>query len=310
MSTDIHIPVLLNEVLEGLHLQPDGVYVDGTLGLGGHSAEILRQSGPNSRLIGFDRDPNAIAYAKEALAPFGDRASIVHSSYIELSEQLARLGVSKVNGILLDLGLSSLQMDTPERGFTFREAGPLDMRFDPTAAVTAADLVNTWDETELADVIYRYGEERASRRIAKSIVRNRPIETTKALAEVVAAAIPPASRRKMKIHPATRTFQALRIAVNSELKAVEDIIPQAIEALAPGGRLAIISFHSLEDRLVKHAFREASRDCVCPPQQLTCICGNTAKIKRITRKPITATEQEIAQNPRSRSAKLRIAERC
>ncbi len=309
MSTDIHVPVLLNEVLDGLNLKPDGVYVDGTLGLGGHSAQILSHSGPQSRLIGFDRDPNAIEYAKQALASFGDRATLVHASYIEMAEHLARLEIEQVDGILLDLGLSSLQMDTPERGFTFREAGPLDMRFDPTAMVTAADLVNTWDETELANVIYLYGEERASRRIAKAIVQNRPIKTTKALADIVAAAIPPASRRKMKIHPATRTFQALRIAVNSELNAVEMIIPQAIDLLAPGGRLAIISFHSLEDRLVKHAFREAEKDCICPPQQLSCVCGNTAKLKRITRKPITASEEEIAQNPRSRSAKLRVAEK-
>ncbi len=309
MTDRIHIPVMLTEVLDGLALRPDGIYVDGTLGLGGHSFEILKATAPTGKLVGFDRDQQAIGHAAEHLTPYQDRAQLVHASYIEMRAQLARLEIPAVDGILLDLGLSSLQLDRPERGFSFREAGPLDMRFDMTAALTAADIVNTWDEEELANLIYHYGEERASRRIAKTIVNNRPISTTKALAEVVATAIPPKMRRKLKIHPATRTFQALRIAVNSELNAVETVIPEALDLLAPGGRLAIISFHSLEDRLVKVAFREAAKDCVCPDEQLLCVCGHSPQIKLITRKPLKATAEEIAQNPRSRSAKLRIAEK-
>jgi 16S rRNA (cytosine1402-N4)-methyltransferase len=288
-------------------LQPKnaGQYVDGTLGAGGHARGILEASTPEGRLLGLDVDPQALALARENLAPYGQRARLLQASYDSLIETLQELGWEKVDGILLDLGLSSMQLDTPERGFSFQQDAPLDMRFDPASPTSAADLVNSLPQDELADLIYRYGEERASRRIAQAIVKARPLRTTRQLAAVIEAVLP----RKGHIHPATKTFQALRIAVNEELDRVENVLPQAVAALKSGGRLAIISFHSLEDRIVKEYFRRESRDCICPPRQPVCTCGHKATLKEITRKPIIPGEAEIAANPRSRSAKLRIAEK-
>ena len=247
----------------------------------------------------------ALALARETLAPYGKRARLMQASYDSLTERLREIGWNGVDGILLDLGLSSMQLDTPERGFSFQQDAPLDMRFDPASPTTAADLVNNLPQDELADLIYRNGEERASRRIARAIVKARPLQTTRQLAAVIETVLP----RKGRIHPATQTFQALRIAVNQELERVENVLPQAVAALKSGGRLAIISFHSLEDRIVKEYFRRESRDCICPPRQPVCTCGHKATLKEITRKPITPGEAEIAANPRARSAKLRIAEK-
>jgi len=306
-----HIPVLLDAVLDLLRVAelPAGCFVDGTVGAGGHAAAIL-ETAPQARLLGLDRDPAALALARQRLAPFGERATLLHASYEDMSAAVAGWlgdGAAGVDGILLDLGVSSMQLDTPERGFAFMQDGPLDMRFDPTSdGPTAAELVNHLDADELADILYRYGEERHSRRIAQAIVAARPLHTTRALAEVVARA-----RRgpREKIHPATRTFQALRIAVNDELGAVERALPRAIDLLRPGGRLAVISFHSLEDRIVKQTFKREATDCLCPPRQPVCTCGHRARVALITRKPVEATEAEIALNPRSRSARLRVVER-
>jgi 16S rRNA (cytosine1402-N4)-methyltransferase len=251
-------------------------------------------------------DPQALSLARQRLAEFGGRAILVQASYGTLSAQLQELGWDDVDGILLDLGVSSMQIDTPQRGFSFLTDGPLDMRFDPTQPLTADDLVNRADEQELADWIWRYGEDPLSRRIARGICQARPIHTTLQLAEVVLRA---AGGRKGRIHPATRTFQALRMAVNQELQTIEAVLPQALKALAPGGRLAVISFHSLEDRLVKQYFRRESRDCICPPELPYCTCGHKAILKEVNRHPIEADEVETADNPRSRSAKLRVAEK-
>jgi 16S rRNA (cytosine1402-N4)-methyltransferase len=250
-------------------------------------------------------DPQALALARETLAPYGERARLLQASYDSLVERLREIGWDKVDGILLDLGLSSMQLDTPERGFSFQQDASLDMRFDPASPTTAADLVNTLPQDELADLIYRFGEERASRKIAQAIVKARPLQTTRQLAAIIEEILP----RKGHIHPATKTFQALRIAVNQELDRVENMLPQAVAALKSGGRLAIISFHSLEDRIVKAYFRRESRDCICPPKQPVCTCGHQATLKEISRKPIIPGEAEIKANPRARSAKLRIAEK-
>lgn len=301
-----HQPVLYNEIIHALQPQSSNSYVDGTLGAGGHARGILEASSPDGRLLGMDVDPQALAVARERLAEFGSRAVIIQASYTTLSEQLHKLGWDKVDGILLDLGLSSMQLDTPERGFSFRADAPLDMRFDPRNPVTAADLVNTLPEKDLADLIYQYGEERRSRQIARAIVRARPIETTQELAQLVARVV---RGRRQEIHPATKTFQALRIAVNQELEALETVLPQAVAALSPGGRLAVIAFHSLEDRAVKQFFRQESRDCICPPRQPVCTCGHVATIREITRRPVMAREEEVEQNPRARSARLRVAEK-
>jgi 16S rRNA (cytosine1402-N4)-methyltransferase len=253
----------------------------------------------------LDVDPQALELARQNLAPFGERACLIRAPYTSLPEQLAALGWDKVDGILLDLGASSMQFDTPERGFSFLADGPLDMRFDPTNPLTASEIVNTWAEDELADVLFRYGEERASRRIAHSIQQARPISGTGQLAEVISNAI----GRHGPHHPATQTFQALRIAVNGELESLGKTLPLAVQALAPGGRLAVISFHSLEDRLVKEFFRLESRDCICPPRQPVCTCGHKASISEVTRRPVTPAEDEIKRNSRARSAKLRVAEK-
>ncbi len=283
-----------------------GRYVDGTLGAGGHARGILEACAPGGRLLGLDVDPQALALARETLAPYGERATLVQASYETLAAQLSALGWDAVDGVVLDLGASSMQFDWPERGFSFLQDGPLDMRFGPSAPTSAADLVNGLDESELADLIFRYGEERDSRKIARAIVRARPLHTTRELAAVIQAASP---RRGDRIHPATRTFQALRIAVNEELAAVENTLPQAVAALRPGGRLAVISFHSLEDRIVKDFLREQSQDHVNPPYERLYEVERKAVVKLITRKPLTASEEETRDNPRARSAKLRVAEK-
>ena len=304
MNDAPHTPVLLEPILEAL--LPARRVIDGTLGAGGHSAALLAAGA--DELLGLDRDPQALGLAGVALAPFGARAHIAHASYAEMKEEARKLGWDDVDAILLDVGVSSMQFDTPERGFSFRYESPLDMRFDPTSdAPTAADLINLWDADELADIFYHYGEERDSRRIARAIVQARPLETTTALASAIERAMP--RRRDDKIHPATRVFQALRIAVNDELGVLARTLPVAIDLLAAEGRLAVISFHSLEDRIVKDAFRLASTDCICPPKTPICICGHHASARPLTKKPITADEVEIARNPRSRSAKLRIIEK-
>jgi len=305
MAHTPHQSVLYHEIIHALQPKNKGLYVDGTLGAGGHARGILEACAPDGRLLGLDVDPQALALARKTLAPYGERARLTQASYDSLNETLREIGWEKVDGILLDLGLSSMQLDTPERGFSFQHDAPLDMRFDPASPTSAADLVNTLPQDELADLIYHYGEERASRRIAQAIVKARPLRTTRQLATVIESVVP----RKGHIHPATQTFQALRIAVNQELERVEDVLPQAVAALKPAGRLAIISFHSLEDRLVKEFFRRESRDCICPPRQPVCTCGHKATLKEISRKPITPGDAEIKANPRARSAKLRVVEK-
>lgn len=302
----MHLPVLYHEIINALKPQPGGVFIDGTLGAGGHAWGILEASSPDGVLLGLDLDPHALKLAKQRLVPFGDRVILKRASYVTLRKELAILGWSSVQGIVLDLGVSSMQLDSPERGFSFRSDSPLDMRFDPEGKITATDLVNQLSESELADLIYRFGEERRSRQVARAIVKARPIRTTGHLAEVVASAT---SGGASGLHPATRTFQALRIAVNQELDAIEQVLPEAVAVLSPGGRLAVIAFHSLEDRIIKQFFRQASKDCICPPKQPVCTCGHTATIKEITRRPIRPTENEVRQNPRARSSRLRVVEK-
>jgi 16S rRNA (cytosine1402-N4)-methyltransferase len=301
-----HRPVLYHEIIHALRPQRDGFYVDGTIGAAGHAIGILQASEPNGRLLGFDVDPQALSIARRRLEKYESRIVLILASYTTLGEQLDKLGWKSVDGILLDLGVSSMQLDTANRGFSFRTDAPLDMRFDPGNPVSAADLVNNLPEKELADLLYQYGEERRSRQVAKTIVQSRPLYTTVQLAEVVARVT---SGGRKGLHPATRTFQALRIAVNNELKAIEEVLPQAVNALAQGGRLAVISFHSLEDRIIKGFYRRESRDCICPPSQPVCTCGHRAELREITRRPIQPQESEIAENPRSRSARLRVAEK-
>jgi 16S rRNA (cytosine1402-N4)-methyltransferase len=297
-----HLPVLYEEVIAGLQIEPGGFYVDGTIGAGGHAIGILEASAPDGRLLGMDVDPEALQISRRRLARFGTRITLVHASYVSIKAQVDALALGTADGVLLDLGLSSMQVDQAERGFSFQETGPLDMRFDPSAPKTAADLVNTLPEQELADLIYRYGEEPASRVIARAIVGARPIRTTAELANIIAHVV-----RRRKIHPATRTFQALRIAVNDELKQLREGLPAALSVLGPEGRLAVISFHSLEDRIVKQFLAHEARDCICPPEALVCTCGHRATVEIITRKPIQPSSHEVARNPRSHSARLRIA---
>jgi 16S rRNA (cytosine1402-N4)-methyltransferase len=304
-----HEPVLYKEIIHVLRPRDGGLYIDGTVGAGGHAAGILESSSPGGRLLGLDLDPEALVHARRRLSRFGERAVLVRASYTTLSEQAAILGWQAVDGILLDLGLSSMQVDAVERGFSFQGDAPLDMRFDPDGPVTAADLVNNLDEKSLANLIYRYGEERRSRKIARAIVLTRPLTTTRQLAEVVQRAVGSRPGSRKSIDPATLTFQALRIAVNRELEAIEQVLPQAIEILKPGGRLAVISFHSLEDRLVKQFFRRESQDCICPPQQPVCTCHHKALVKELNRRPIRPSSAEVEHNPRSRSARLRTAEK-
>ncbi len=300
------MPVLLAEVLAALNLRPGAAVIDATLGAGGHAEAILERTAPDGRLLGLDRDAVAIQAASGRLARFTGRIALAQASYASIGEAARDAELAPVDGILFDLGYSSPQIDDPARGFSFRADGPLDMRFDRRQEVTAADLVNGLPEGELADLIARYGEERYAWRIARAIVAARPIEGTLRLAEVVAGAQPPSRER---IHPATRTFQALRIAVNDELGQLEQALPQTLDLLRPGGRLAVISFHSLEDRIVKQFMRREARDCLCPPEQPVCTCGHTAALRIVTRKPIPAGAAEVAANPRARSARLRVAER-
>jgi 16S rRNA (cytosine1402-N4)-methyltransferase len=301
-----HLPVLYQEIIHSLKPHRGGRYVDGTVGAGGHAAGILEASSPDGFLLGMDVDPVALELARQRLTPFQDRVILIQASYTTLAKQVKNLEWEKVDGILLDLGVSSMQLDQAERGFSFRESANLDMRFDPGNPVTASQLINELPEDELANIIYRYGEERKSRQIARAIVRERPIRTTTELAEIVRRVV---RSEKPGRHPATRTFQALRIAVNNELTALEEVLPQAIAVLASGGRLAVITFHSLEDRIVKQFFRRESKDCICPPRQPVCTCGHTAVIQEVSRRPIEPGETEISTNPRARSARLRVAQK-
>ena len=311
-----HRPVLYQEVIHALQPVRGGRYVDCTLGAGGHAWGILQDSSPDGEVLGLDVDPQAILQAFERLGQFGQRVHIIQASYMTLGEQLKIIGWQAVNGALLDLGLSSMQLDNPDRGFSFSQDAPLDMRFDPRLPVCAADLVNDLPEAELAQVLYRYGEEPRAKRIAQALVRARPITRTLELAQIVERVVGKARistsrvpRPRKQTHPATRTFQALRIAVNRELDALENVLPQAVEALAPGGRLAVISFHSLEDRIVKQFIRQESRDCICPPRQPVCTCGHRASLVEVVRHPLRPQMTEVQANPRARSARLRIAEK-
>lgn len=301
-----HLSVLYHEIITALRPVHSGRYVDATVGAGGHAWGILDASSPDGELLGLDLDPRALEIAHQRLASFSDRVHLVHSSYTSLSTELLALGWDLVDGIVIDLGVSSMQIDTPERGFSFLKEGPLDMRFNPSQSVSADTIVNQFNEADIAEILWKYGEERSSRRIARAIVHARPLHSTLELANVIAGA---AGKSSSRIHPATRSFQALRIAVNQELHSLEDFLPQAVTALRPGGRLAVISFHSLEDRIVKHYFKRESQDCICPPEQPVCTCDHVAVIKEINRHPIEAGETEIQNNPRARSARLRIIEK-
>ena len=305
-----HVSVLLNECIDGLNIRPDGIYVDGTLGGAGHSCQIARRL-TTGRLIGIDRDPVALEAAGERLKPYKKNVTLCHSNFSEMAQVLKELEIPGVDGILLDLGVSSPQLDDGERGFSYMADAPLDMRMNNEDALTAHTVVNTWSQEELKRILYTYGEERYAPQIASAICRRRelsPIETTFDLCDVIRSAMPAAALRE-KQHPAKRTFQAIRIAVNDELTAVEKIMEDAIGLLNPGGRLAIITFHSLEDRIVKNGMALAAKGCTCPPSFPVCVCGKKPQVKILTRKPITATEEELTDNPRSRSAKLRICEK-
>ena len=310
MSEFHHVSVLLQECIDGLNIKPDGIYVDGTLGGAGHSSQIAARL-TTGRLIGIDRDPIALKAAGERLTPFGDRVTLVHSNFCEIAKVLADLGVEGVDGILLDLGVSSPQLDDGSRGFSYMAAAPLDMRMNSEDTLSAYDVVNSWEQAELKRILYDYGEERYAPQIAAAICRRReeaPIETTLQLVDIIRSAMPPAALRE-KQHPAKRSFQAIRIAVNDELGAVEQVMRDAIPCLNPGGRLAIITFHSLEDRIVKNGMAEAARGCTCPPNFPVCVCGNKPKVKLVSRKPIVSGQQELNDNPRARSAKLRVCEK-
>ena len=306
-----HKSVLLYETVDSLNIKPDGIYVDGTLGGGGHAFEVASRLGENGRLIGIDQDADAIQAATKRLEPFKEKVTIVRSNYRNIREVLAGLGIQKVDGIYLDLGVSSYQLDTAERGFTYRENAPLDMRMDQRNEKTAADIVNDYTEMELFRVIRDYGEDKFAKNIAKHIVRAREngrIETTDQLVEIIKAAIP-AKMRQEGGHPAKRTFQAIRIELNKELEVLTDSIDTMIDLLNPDGRLSIITFHSLEDRIVKLRFRDNENPCVCPPNLPVCVCGKKSKGKVITRKPIIPADEEIEENKRSKSSKLRVFER-
>ena len=310
MSEFYHVSVLLDECLDGLNIKPDGIYVDGTLGGAGHSSQIAKRL-TTGRLIGIDRDPVALKAAGERLAPYADRVTLVHSNFCEIAQVLRDLGIDGVDGILLDLGVSSPQLDDGSRGFSYMADAPLVMRMNNEDALSAYEVVNSWPQEELKRILYDYGEERYAPRIAGAICARRaekPIETTLELVDIIRSAMPAAALRE-KQHPAKRSFQAIRIAVNDELGAVREVMDAAIPRLKPGGRLAIITFHSLEDRIVKNAMAEAAKGCTCPPSFPVCICGNKPKVKLVNRKPITASEEELTANPRSRSAKLRVCEK-
>ena len=306
-----HKSVLLEETIDSLNIKPDGIYVDGTLGGGGHASEVCRRLGEHGRLIGIDQDQDAIMAASERLKEFGDKVTIVRSKYEQIKDVLQELGIEKVDGIYLDLGVSSYQLDTADRGFTYREDAPLDMRMDQRKTETAADIVNEYDEMELYRIIRDYGEDKFAKNIAKHIVRAREekrIETTGELIEIIKAAIP-AKVRAVGGHPAKRTFQAIRIELNHELDVLNNSIDTMIDLLNPEGRLSIITFHSLEDRIVKNRFKENENPCICPPHFPVCVCGRKSKGKVVTRKPIVPSDEEIEENKRSKSSKLRVFER-
>ena len=307
-----HTPVLLEEAVESLQVSPDGIYVDGTLGGGGHSFEIARRLSKGGRLIGIDQDAAAIEAAAKRLGEFGDRVTIIRSNYVRMKEKLGELGISSVDGILLDLGVSSFQLDDAQRGFTYRdEQAPLDMRMDQRRELTAREVVNSYSVEDLTRILREYGEERVAVRFAQRIDAQRkqkPIETTGELTQIIKAAIPAKARAEGR-HPARRTFQAIRIEVNGELRVLEESLNQMISILNPGGRICIITFHSLEDRIVKDAFRTAQDPCICPPEFPVCVCGRKSQGKVITRKPILPSVEETERNPRAKSAKLRVFEK-
>ena len=310
MSEFYHVSVLLHECIDGLNIRPDGVYVDGTLGGAGHSSQIAARL-TTGRLIGIDRDRVALQAAGARLAPYQDRVTLVHSNFSEIKSVLQELGIPGVDGILLDLGVSSPQLDEAERGFSYMADAPLDMRMNRSDALTAHIVVNQWPYEQLRRILYDYGEERYAPRIAAAICARReekPIETTLELVDIIRSAMPAAALRE-KQHPAKRSFQAIRIAVNDELGAVEKVMQDAVDCLNPGGRLAIITFHSLEDRIVKAGMAEAAKGCTCPPNFPVCVCGKQPKVKLISRKPIVSGEEELERNPRARSAKLRVCEK-
>ena len=305
-----HFPVMLHECIDGLAIRPDGIYVDGTLGRAGHSREIARRL-TTGRLICIDRDQAALDAAPGRLGEWMDRVTLLHGNFRDLARLLDSLGLDGVDGMLFDLGVSSPQLDDASRGFSYMHDAPLDMRMDRTDALTAAEVVNAWPQEELKRILFRYGEERYAPQIAGAIIRARekgPIETTGQLVDIIKGALPAAALRD-KGHPAKRTFQAIRIAVNDELGAVEDMMHQAVPRLRAGGRLAVITFHSLEDRIVKTTLNEFAKGCTCPPDFPVCVCGKKPQIKILTRKAILPTPEELAQNSRSKSAKLRIAEK-
>ena len=307
-----HKSVLLNETIDGLNIKPDGIYVDGTLGGGGHAYEVCRRLGEKGSIIGIDQDAAAIEAASARLKDFGEKVTIVRSNYCDMKSKLHELGIEKVDGIVLDLGVSSYQLDTAERGFSYREDAPLDMRMDTRQKMTARDIVNDYTEADLYRVIRDYGEDKFAKNIAKHIVQARavkPVETTAELSEIIRASIPMKFQKKSG-HPAKRTFQAIRIELNRELDVLRDSLDDMIDLLNPGGRLCIITFHSLEDRIVKSAFRKNENPCTCPPDFPVCVCGKKSKGSIITKKPILPSEEELEYNSRSKSAKLRIFEHC
>ena len=310
MSEFHHVSVLLEECIAGLNIKPDGIYVDGTLGGAGHSSHIAAKL-TTGRLVGIDRDPVALAAAQQRLAAYMDRVSLVHANFSEIDNALDELGIDKVDGVLLDLGVSSPQLDDGARGFSYMVDAPLDMRMNSADTQDAHDIVNHWSYEELKRILYEYGEERYAPQIAAAICRRRedsPIETTLELVDIIRSAMPPAALRE-KQHPAKRSFQAIRIAVNDELGSVERVMERAIPRLNPGGRMAVITFHSLEDRIVKNAMASAAKGCTCPPNFPVCVCGKKPQVKLITRKPIVSGAEELERNPRARSAKLRICEK-
>ncbi len=300
-----HTPVLYQEIIEFLRPSADGLYIDGTIGAGGHAAGILEAANPSGRLLGFDRDPEAVAYSEKRLVEFGNRVALVKASFAEMGVIAPPLGFDRVDGIILDLGLSSRQLADERRGFSFRSNGPLDMRFDPDQGLRASDLLNEMGEDEMTMMFRKYGEVRQSNRLTRAIIAERPISNTSELVQIIEKNI----KRSKRIHPATQVFQALRIAVNDELGELERGLQVAVQLLKNGGRLSVISFHSLEDRLVKNYFRDQSRDCICPADQPICTCDHKARLSVVTRKIVRPSENEVARNPRSRSARLRVAEK-
>ncbi len=305
----VHVSVLLNECIDNLNIRPEGTYLDGTLGLGGHSYEIAKRLS-TGRLICIDRDENAIAYSRERLREFADKVTFVHANFSEAAEILDNLGINSVDGMLFDLGVSSPQLDDADRGFSYMQDAPLDMRMNQSSSLTAYDIINGYGENEIAKILFEFGEERFSRRIAQEIVRARnqkPVETTLELVELIRSAMPAAALRE-KQHPAKRSFQAIRIAVNDELGEISKMMDTAPDALSSGGRLCVISFHSLEDRIIKNKIASRENGCICPREAPICTCGFVRTLRSVSRKPILPSDEEIENNPRSRSAKLRVAE--